>query len=226
MIKRYLPQENPPIRTKNKEYKRRADNKQRARKKLTRLIHANIPLKPIKNQKPRFYLLTYADQNYGQYKNHRQHMQDLARFTRKLRKEYPGADVRYIGVKEKTKKGVAHFHVIFPSLPFIEKEKLEKMWGKGFVKIKMMNYGYDNIKHIANYCGKYITKDIDELGKYDNCYFVSENLTQPLETIHSKQIRDILLEAVEKRYIITRSNKEYQMEYINNAVTYEVWEPV
>lgn len=228
ILKRYVPvKKSAPLPRADREklYKRRADNKVRARRKLTQLVHQNIPLIPHAKLKPRFYLLTYEDQERGVFNNHEAHMHDLKKFVRKLRHRYPNVKVEYMGAKEKNKRGQAHFHILFTGLPFIEKPLVEKLWSQGFVKIKQVNYGYDNVKHLANYVSKYITKQGDDVAMYHKLYFVSENLKQPLKTNEPGMITQILSEAVHKGYLVQVS-EPYEMEFINNAVTYEQWEPI
>jgi len=207
------------------EYKRRNDNKKRARTKVTQLIHQNLPLTTQNKLKPRFYLLTYENQQRGLMKNHELHMKDLSNFMRKLRKRFPLVDIEYMGTKEKTDKGQAHFHILFTGLPYINKEILESLWGQGFVKIKAVKTGYQSIKHVANYVGKYITKDTDDLKRYEKNYFVSLGLKQPKKIYRPYRIMNYLRDAVNEGYKITTYDKDYPLNYGENTVTYEVWEP-
>lgn len=230
MLKKYFNTSKPerrPIEERKENYTRRSDNRSRARSKLIRLVHANIPLVPHKTLKPKFYLLTYSNQNRGAFENHKQHMQDLKMFIRRVRERYPHVKVEYVGAKEATENKQAHFHILFTGLPFIEKDVLEnQLWRQGFVKIKDVKYGYNGVKHLANYVSKYITKQSEELQMYQNQYFVSENLQQPKTTIHAPSIEATLKKASQNNYIITKNPTPYSLDFINNEVTFETWEPL
>lgn len=207
-------------------YKRRNDNLHRARKTVTNLIHCNLPItKAPQHKRPRFILFTYADSIRGNIRNRKAHKQDMAEFMRKLKKYLHKKELKYVWVIEKQPCGNTHFHVVFFELPYLDKNKIEQMWGHGFVKFKEIKTSYKDTKHTANYVGKYITKDADEKDMNERCYSTSLDLTKPT-VVHSVHvIRSILNEAINKNYVITRKPIEYYLPFFDTTVKYELWEP-
>lgn len=214
-------------------YKRRTDNIHRSKNRVISLIHANFPIAyaqhiPTHVPQPRWYLLTYNDPTRAHVKNHKIQMQDVARFQRRLKKYAP--NLMYIGVSEKMENGRVHFHfLLFNRIKYLKKNVLEDMWGQGFVKIKTVedvtgqNKGYTALKHIAHYMGKYIQKEADDRKIFQNSYFVSQNLKQPI-TSYGETILSILKKAINEGYVIEKRNKVYSTVY-GGYVTYETWEP-
>ncbi len=99
--------------------------------------------------------------------------------------------LKYAGVIEFQKRGAVHYHVIFFNMPFMENiyDKIEKIWGKGFMIIKAIK----DLNTVASYVCKYMTKsEVDERLLGQKSYFTSKGLIKPVEILDEKQIENII----------------------------------
>lgn len=85
--------------------------------------------------------------------------------------------LRYIAVWEKQERGAIHYHIIFFSLPYIPNDKLQEIWGNGYVKINKIDV--DSIENRGRYVSKYFSKNVDVKDYKQKSFFKSQNLTQP-----------------------------------------------
>ena len=104
---------------------------------------------------------------------------EFTAFIRRLNYEITGsikAYLKYVVVIEFQKRGAVHYHAIFFNLPFIEKKRIEEIWGNGWIKVKAI----DEVKDVGFYVTKYMSKNFDDQRlKGHKCYFVSDGLIKP-----------------------------------------------
>lgn len=135
----------------------------------------------------------------------------------------------YISVPELQNRGAIHYHLLFFNLPYIDKFKVEALWGHGDTNIsmeddkgmKLSNYSGESL---AKYITKYMTKQFyskDKKGEYKfyydketwegkKIYFASKNLFKPQTfKISTEELREIdwLLE---------------DMNFVSNVNTYTI----
>ncbi len=102
-----------------------------------------------------------------------------------------GSFLKYAGVIEFQKRGAVHYHIIFFNMPFIEKiyDKIEKIWGKGYIFVKSVK----DLNTIASYICKYMTKnEVDERLLGQKSYFTSRGLIKPIEILDEIKIKNII----------------------------------
>ncbi|MFA5991658.1 MAG: hypothetical protein WC794_05455 [Candidatus Doudnabacteria bacterium] len=97
--------------------------------------------------------------------------------------------LKYVAVIEFQKRGAVHYHVIFFNLPFLEKDKIFKIWGNGYIDIHKIA----QVKNIGFYITKYMTKKMDDDRlKNRSCYLVSKGLLKP-KIVYSPVLADMLI---------------------------------
>jgi len=114
-------------------------------------------------------------------------------FIRKLQKMYP--DFKYVCVAERHKSGQIHYHML-AQIPYLEKEKVQKMFPYGATRI-------DSVKNNSE-MGKYLTKISYEMSKYlskDN----SNTFKGHKRYFCSKSIRRIKLSDYDKQNFIKKT---------------------
>ena len=181
--------------------KKRSDNINKSKMTLRRLINANV------NKFSKFVTLTYREnmQDISQAKL------DFKRFIQRYKRKY-NVKLKYVYVIEFQKRGAVHFHVVFFNMPFVDVNKLSRIWGHGFVKINRIN-GVDNV---GAYVVKYMSKDLldDRLNGRD-LYGRSRGLKAPIVITDEKKI----LALQHKYYINATYSKTYVSEHFKN-ITY------
>lgn len=153
----------------------------RAKKNLTCIINTNIY--QYKDSYGRYYppvflTLTFKEDIRKQKEANKIFTLFIKKLNYEITKEKTNI-LKYsvvIEFQDKTREGVIHYHAILYNLPFIRKEKLEKLWGKGFLNVKKI----DNVKNIARYITKYMAKNFEDtrLDKHKR-YFSSRGLIKP-----------------------------------------------
>ena len=109
-------------------------------------------------------------------------------FTQKMKARFPEfsylavpefqKDIDFFG-KVKPDGGALHYHVVC-KLPYIKNKTLEKIWGKGFVKIEAIK---KNSK-LGSYLCKYLQKEMFDKRMFGKKkYFCSQNIKRPVEII-------------------------------------------
>lgn len=210
---------------------RRANNINRAKRQVYRLVMSNFKQQPIRTyQNPVWATFTYPDSAYAKITNRESHLKDFTEYFRRLRRRY-GKDIRYLAVMELTQKGNVHFHVIIFNLPKFESSReLAQIWldlnaGQGRIcshggqDIKRLPWGYKKARRtaedIAGYLSKYLAKTFQDLD-YSNVklYLPSQNLEQPIRHTNPDEVREVLIKALEKGYFITYTSKEYELPFI------------
>lgn len=90
------------------------------------------------------------------------------------------AQLKYLAVWERQKRGAIHYHVIFFDLPYVKNKDLQRCWGHGFVKINKVDV--DSKENRGRYVSKYFSKDIDEKEYKQKAFFKSQKLKMPIVT--------------------------------------------
>lgn len=158
---------------------KREDHISRARKKIRRLIEANVRKNPI------FITYTFAKN----IKTLEEANPLLSKHLKELQRRY--GKLKYLCVPEFQKRGAVHYHIIYFNLPYIEniKIKFAKIWPHGFIQIKAIR----KIKSIAAYVSKYLQKSIeDKRTAKRKSYFCSKGLIQPVEIRDEENIDNYL----------------------------------
>lgn len=147
---------------------------------LRKLINANVTDKNI--NLCRFVTLTYKE-NMTDTKRLKKDLKNYhLRFNYYCRKKaIPPPE--YITVIEPQQRGAWHAHIIYifkQVPPFIPKSELKKIWGRGFVSIKVIDENCDNV---GAYLCAYVTDiSIDEL---DDIRLLNNVKTNEPKTIES-----------------------------------------
>lgn len=135
--------------SRSKVEERRNDSLTRTRNILYQRIYGNI--KKHGSFPPIFLTLTIAE-NICSLKQSNPLFSD---FIRRLNYRCY-TNLKYICIPEFQERGAVHYHVIFFNLPFIHYSVMEEIWGHGSIRIELSK----NIKNLAAYMAKYLTKDI------------------------------------------------------------------
>lgn len=153
----------------------------RARKTLTRIIDSNIY--QYANSKGKLYPVVFLTLTFKEnIRNQKQGNLLFSLFIKRLNYELNRQKTNFlkysvvIEFQDKTRNGVIHYHAIFYNLPYIKKERLEKIWNEGFINVKKVN----DVKNIARYVTKYMAKNFDD-ARLDGHkrYFSSRGLIKP-----------------------------------------------
>lgn len=177
----------------------RQNNMQKARNRLRRLITANF------NENSKFITLTFKDN----LKDVKKANKEFKKFIQRMRYRY--GNFKYAAVIEFQKRGAVHYHMM-SDLDYIENEKLNKIWGNGFVKI-------NNITHVDNvgaYMIKYMTKDNNDMRLRGlKSYQTSKNLDRPIEYIGDEAESILKLYGLENKKAVFSSC--YENEHLGLA---------
>ena len=156
----------------------------RARKKVRRLINANIG-QYGEEFTAKFLTLTFAE-----------HVTDIStanyefqKFIKRLNYEVFGQkiiNIRYVGVIEFTKKGRIHYHVVIFNIPYVKAHRIAEIWGNGFIKVNKI----DHVDNVGAYVCKYMTKDNKGLLSKKS-YFASQSLFRPIEITDKKIVENV-----------------------------------
>lgn len=170
----------------------------RARKKVRRLINANIGKW---GELPKFLTLTFAEH----VTDIRQANYEFKKFRQRLEYELK-IRLKYVAVVEFQQSGRIHYHVVIFNLPYVDANQLARIWQNGFIKVNAI----DHVDNVGAYITKYMTKDNDDSRlKGEKSYFASRGLYKPIERyIDNKQLTDF------KR--IFEHVKVYEAEFEND----------
>ncbi len=145
-IKKQRAQNRAAIYNRNSEYQTKSIT--RAKNKIRRLILSNF------KTNDKFITLTFNDENVFDINKLEVCLKYYKKFVRKLKNIYPA--IKYIAVPEFQKRGAVHYHIIC-NLPHLDKDKIQSLWGHGFIKIKAI---FDS-QSAAIYLTKYLSKRFD-----------------------------------------------------------------
>ena len=158
---------------------------------------------------------------------------EFEKFMKRLKRYLKRTKIKYIATWERQKRGAVHYHIILFDVPFMDVNKLEEIWGNGFVKINQIAKSVKQWE-IGVYLTKYFVKDIDKKERYSNAYSKSRGLIEPNEykqkldldavndillnneVLHIKKFKAIQVKKnefgreefceVEKLYVVTKNN--------------------
>ncbi|KIH50770.1 hypothetical protein ANCDUO_19147, partial [Ancylostoma duodenale] len=165
----------------------------RARKKIRRLINANVYRHPDENGevfKPVFMTLTFAEnQTEVDAAN-----KEFKRFIQRLNHAVYGrgqTGLKYVTVIEFQKRGAVHYHCVFFNLPYMPSAKIAEIWGQGYIKVNAMKKrDGTNCDNVGAYVTKYMQKELDDERLHRRkCYLVAQGLHQPEE--YSVELSDL-----------------------------------
>jgi hypothetical protein len=153
---------------------KRKDNARHASMVFRRIVISNLSGSEL----PVLLTLTYKEN----LTNITVGYKDYRSFIQALRNKY-GKTFRYICVPEFQKRGAVHFHALFWGLPseVALQERatrtLARIWGKGFLYLKIT----DGNNKLSSYLAKYMSKAfIDPRLKNKKAYVASRNINRPI----------------------------------------------
>jgi len=175
-----------------------------------------------------FVTLTYPDTRHLTIDDIDVADDDFKKFMKRLKYKYD-RNFKYLAVREFTKRGRIHFHMLIDyeihdtSETMIQ--ELERLWGRtiwkhGFVDIKPLA----DVDNVGAYLIKYMTKDISvEAFKGHKAYLCSKGLERPLElrgdearaVIEAYMLEDkkeVFTNSYISEYLGTISYKEYNLK--------------
>lgn len=180
---------------------------QRARTRIRRLVNTNAGnYYDSRGNRifAKFFTMTFGENIQDiKYANN-----EFKKFIKRLNYQVLGEKksvLKYTAVIEFQERGAIHYHVIFYNMPFVRVNKLQEIWGNGFVKINAI----DKVDNVGAYITKYMTKDNDDSRLQDEkCYFNSRDLKEPT-------IIDDTKEAEKVRTSLPLENLVYSCEFEN-----------
>lgn len=122
-------------------------NRMRKRDRLTRQLLDNF------SEGDKYLTLTYK----GELPEEEQIKKDYRKIARQLKGIYQraGAELKYISLIENLKGGGrAHIHMVIPELPGLTGARIERLWGKGFVKVEEYKADIMDARRLAEYFTK------------------------------------------------------------------------
>jgi hypothetical protein len=173
---------------------REASSIYRSKKRLKRLVNANVGFhkdKKGKIIKPLFITLTFKENITNVNQANYEFTKFIQRFNYEVFDSHK-SKMRYVVSIEFQERGAVHYHVLFFNLPFIERiyDKVSSIWGEGFIWIDLVKY---NIQDVGNYMTKYMTKELsDPRLCRKKSYFSSRNLFKSLVIKDQEKVDFIL----------------------------------
>ncbi len=162
----------------------------RTRREIRRIINSNLQLM-------KFLTLTSKITDVS-ISNH-----EFNLFTQRMKDCYPEfqyfavlefqKDVDHYGVV-KPNGGAVHYHLLC-NLRYIWCEKIQKIWGNGFIKIRRVRH----VDNLGRYLSKYLRKDMFNKRMFrKKKFFCSQDLKRPIEIVND-EARDFAQEHAESR---------------------------
>lgn len=192
----------------DKKYVRRKRNIMVTKRKLRRLISANVGQH---RHTDKFVTLTFK----GDPPTREKVCYKFKEFMRKMYKLY--GKFEYIAVIEiGAVNGRLHIHMITFGLKYIKRDDLESIWKHGFIDIKKIH----EINDVENYILKYIEKTLegDYIGKGQRFYFPSQGLKKPIESYHED---DSFLMDMDYDLGNCECDVEFKSEHVVGKVVYQ-----
>lgn len=168
-----------------------------------------------------FVTLTYPDTRHLTFEHIDVADDDFKKFMKRLRYKYK-KKFKYIAVREFTKKGRIHFHMLIDydvtGLVESELQELERVWGRtiwkhGFVDIKQLG----DTDNVGAYLIKYMTKNVSiEAFKGHKVYLCSKGLERPF-VMRGEEAEAVInaYKLENKKEVFTNS---YESEYLGKIV--------
>ena len=172
----------------------------RAKRDIRRLVNCNI------GEFSKFVTLTFreniTDLKVANY--------EWKKFKQRLETKI-GYKLQYLVVIEFQKRGAIHYHCVMFNLPYIQNNKLQEIWGNGFVKINNI----DNVDNVGAYVCKYMTKTDDDRLLGQKMYFSSRGLEKPVEIKEKARVETLAsaLPASSLTYSSTFENEYNSISY-------------
>lgn len=119
----------------------------------------------------------------------------VSTFLNNLRRKSP--DLNYLLVPERHKDGALHFHALFGHLDVDMSDSGRKWHGEPIYNLKSYTWGFSDFTRIkdkartANYCRKYITKEMLTERKNKKRYWCTKNLKKP-ERIENLELMELV----------------------------------
>lgn len=153
-------------------------NQRHAREQLARVLHANFGERDLS--------MTMTWREMPETKE--QAVKEFQKWLRKVRGLYrnAGIQLKYIWQMEKSRKGRYHVHVVISG--GIDRDTLEKAWGKGYANTKRLQFDDGGLAALARYITKSHHEDAEERVTYRS-YNGSKNLIKPEPEINDTRIR-------------------------------------
>lgn len=206
-------------------YSEEEDRKEERRKQTLRDSKNQLRRLAIRNFEPGktlFMTLTYRNEGHLSYFDIDTADKHFRIFIQTLREESE-QHFKYIAVREFTKKGRIHFHLLIDfkidgdlyegscDLKRWERD-IAKVWGHGFVDIKITTH----IDNVGAYLSKYMTKEIEyDYFRNKKYYLCSQGLKRP--EVFTGEIALALYESMKKENKVYTNT--YESEYLGN-ITY------
>ncbi len=151
-----------------KKYKttlKRVENKEsiaKSMKNLRDILNSSISASDIKQKKILWVTLTYKENMTDTKRLYKDFKNFNYRFKKYLKdNNYPLYE--YITTAEPQRRGAWHLHIIFifsKRIAYIEKQKLEELWGHGFVSINTLK----NVDNVGVYLTAYLSNlDVSDM---------------------------------------------------------------
>jgi hypothetical protein len=196
--KKSVGRSNAPFTSQEQKQENRNKTAARARAIVRRTANANA------DTLTKFLTLTFAE-NLTDIKAA---SYEFDKFIKRMKTRYP--HLEYIKVTEFQKRGAIHFHLLH-NLPYVDVNKIAKIWGNGFVKINRI----DNVDNIGAYVTKYMNKDcIDKRLAGKKCYTMSKGLKAPVTLTDESDIDEMMtvinsMEEKDKRTYFAAFDSDY-----------------
>lgn len=199
----------------DKKYKRDIQTIYNTKRKLKRLINANVgQYEPYKDK---FITLTFKE-----YSTREQVIQSFKLFNKRLRYQYKEYPYQYIMIIERGTRGTKrlHIHCLFFGLPYIPIETFRKIWEYGNVDMKAIKkYG-----DVANYILKYVEKTLQDdsyIAKGKKFYITSMHLKKPQSLYLTEEESKIFLRNKEGLNLIYQT--DFHSLFVGH-VHYDKWQ--
>ena len=145
-------------------------------------------------------------------------------FSQRMRDRFP--EFQYFAVLEfqkdtdffgnvKPEGGAAHYHLLC-NMRYVRSKEIEKIWGKGFIKIKRVRH----VDNLGRYLSKYLQKDMFDkrmLGKRK--FFCSQDLERSIEYVN-EEVQKFFRENGEN--METTFKTTFYDEY-RGETSYQIW---
>lgn len=169
----------------------------------------------------KFVVLTFNNENKFNTENLKVCNVRKQIFVKKMQKIY--GDFKYLIIPEYQKRGVVHYHLIC-SLPYVNKEELEKLWGHGFCKIQYVKNRFTISTYLTKQVKKllyYLSKNIKDVTyKGYRRYYCSNSVAKP-EKFYNKDADKLVSFCLNRKHEFVEQ-REYHIEFIG-YVTYRAY---
>ena len=197
----------------NSKHYRRDNNIKASKKKLNRLIHANIGQY---DETDKFITLTFETKD-KQSPTREEVIYWFKKFIKRMK--YHGKDFEYIYVIERGSRGTRrlHIHMLAFNFPYMKIERLQEYWKYGRVDIQATQ-----TIEINSYLVKYVEKQLEDgtIGKGEKFYFCSKGIKRPTTHLLTEE------QMYEEQHELLRDGTlwyqyNFTSEYVGNVMYYK-----